>query len=199
MPRLIDYFPDWANGDGIFSHMSSPSHVRWTGADLDRMYFSEYGERTASPLVEKFSSGGTISGQNLTTLSRLLQSRFAEPWKRRLAVLASEYTPTDNYNMVERETIDRSIDEQDSSNTSTGASVYGFNADEPTPTGTGTDTTSIQRTGSNTDERDLTRRGNIGVTTTQQMLESEIKLWEWDYLAGVFGDANKLLTIPIYE
>lgn len=52
---------------------------------------------------------------------------------------------------------------------------------------------------SDTDEHYLRRNGNIGVTTTQQMLESEIALWQWNFVSDfVFKCADKLLTIPIY-
>lgn len=47
-------------------------------------------------------------------------------------------------------------------------------------------------------DRTLTRHGNIGVTTSQQMLNSEIELWQWDFFNGVFKDIDKILTIQTY-
>lgn len=49
-----------------------------------------------------------------------------------------------------------------------------------------------------TQDRTLTRHGNIGVTTSQQMLNSEIELWQWDFFSGVFKDMDKILTIQTY-
>lgn len=49
-----------------------------------------------------------------------------------------------------------------------------------------------------TQDRTLTRHGNIGVTTSQQMLNSEIELWQWDFFSGVFKDIDKILTIQTY-
>ena len=46
---------------------------------------------------------------------------------------------------------------------------------------------------------ELTRTGNIGVTTSQQMIESEIKLWDWNFIDNVFKDIAEILTLPIYE
>ena len=47
--------------------------------------------------------------------------------------------------------------------------------------------------------RTLTRRGNIGVTTTQQMIEAQRELLLWDYFYKiVFPDLDKLLTLSIY-
>lgn len=47
-------------------------------------------------------------------------------------------------------------------------------------------------------DRTLSRHGNIGVTTSQQMLTSEIELWQWDFFSGVFKDIDKILTIQTY-
>ena len=44
----------------------------------------------------------------------------------------------------------------------------------------------------------LHRSGNVGVTTSQQMLESSIKLWEWSFFETVFKDLDKILTLDTY-
>lgn len=78
---------------------------------------------------------------------------------------------------------------------------------------TGTDTTQYNTTdrdtgtrgrvegGVDTDTRNytLTRTGNIGVTTSQQMIESERGLWLWDFFKSVvYPDIDSIITIPIY-
>lgn len=47
-------------------------------------------------------------------------------------------------------------------------------------------------------ERELTRSGNIGVTTSQQMLQSEIELRKWVFYQSVFDDIDSILTLKIY-
>ena len=47
-------------------------------------------------------------------------------------------------------------------------------------------------------DRELTRSGNIGVTTSQQMLQSEIELRGWLYYQNVFNDIDTILTLSIY-
>ena len=42
------------------------------------------------------------------------------------------------------------------------------------------------------------KHGNIGVTTNQQMLEAERKLWNWYFYTYVFTDIDKFLTISVY-
>lgn len=101
--------------------------------------------------------------------------------------------------------------------------VYGFNADsegEGSPSDrnttrtTGTDTVTYDTTdrdtgtqtqndsGSDVHTRNyrLTRSGNIGVTTSQQMIQSERDLWQWNFFRNtVFPDLDKILTSPLYE
>ena len=68
-----------------------------------------------------------------------------------------------------------------------------------TETGTRTTTETGTRTETETGNRRLTRSGNIGVTTSQQMLESEIKLWEWNFYETVFKNVDTVLTVPKYN
>lgn len=46
--------------------------------------------------------------------------------------------------------------------------------------------------------RHMTRSGNIGVTTSQQMIESELKLREWSFYHAVMRDIDDILTLKIY-
>ena len=68
---------------------------------------------------------------------------------------------------------------------------------------TGTYETETSRTGTYEDkttyDTTLTRKGNIGVTTSQQMIESERNLWLWNFFQNVvFKDVSKALTLSIY-
>ena len=45
---------------------------------------------------------------------------------------------------------------------------------------------------------ELERSGNIGVTTSQQMLQSEIDLRQYNFIMQVFRDVTDLLGLPIY-
>ena len=47
-------------------------------------------------------------------------------------------------------------------------------------------------------DRTLQRSGNIGVTTSQQMLESEIQLRQWNYFTQVFEDIDSILCLDVY-
>lgn len=65
-------------------------------------------------------------------------------------------------------------------------------------------TQSSESTGHLTDDIERThtlqRSGNIGVTTSQQMIESEINLWKWNFFENeVFPALDKILTLRIYD
>ena len=51
----------------------------------------------------------------------------------------------------------------------------------------------------NSSSRELTRSGNIGVTTSQQMINSERELWRWNYFNVIFDDINSILCLDIYR
>lgn len=63
-----------------------------------------------------------------------------------------------------------------------------------------TDNLTDTGTGTHSDTRTLTRSGNIGVTTSQQMIQSQRDLWVWNFIYNVvFPDVDKVLTISTYS
>lgn len=63
----------------------------------------------------------------------------------------------------------------------------------------GTETTTHSGDDVLTREHELTRSGNIGVTTSQQMIESERELQMWNFFRTVvFPDVDRILTIQTY-
>lgn len=56
----------------------------------------------------------------------------------------------------------------------------------------GTDTTA------GTSSRKLTRTGNIGTNTFQNLLQQERNLWMYNFFEQIFKDVDSVLTIPIY-
>lgn len=128
-------------------------------------------------------------------------------------------TETDTPNLTETRTPNTTTEIQQN--------IYAFNSDGSAPANTTTENNrgneQLQRTGNNIKEYDidetetgtvtntqsgsdrtnrehtLRRSGNIGVTTSQQMIQSEIDLWQWDFYHNVlFPDLDRVLTIQIY-
>ena len=79
----------------------------------------------------------------------------------------------------------------------TGSTKYGKTETNTLDT---TDNTTYNSTIKETDSEShsLHRHGNIGVTTSQRMIESEIVLRKKNFFEIVFSDIDKLLTLSIY-
>lgn len=89
------------------------------------------------------------------------------------------------------------------STTATGSSTRTDNLTDSrtdNTTRTRTDNLSESESGTHSDTRTLTRSGNIGVTTSQQMIEAERELNKWNYFYNiVFPSVDKILTICTYS
>ena len=82
----------------------------------------------------------------------------------------------------------------DSNDVNNSTDVFTYN--DETKTNTGTNTSTKNNTGTN--ETHSTISGNIGVTTTQQMIVSEIELRKYNLVNEFYSDLDNLLTIGIY-
>lgn len=96
------------------------------------------------------------------------------------------------------------VNSSDSGTTNTGTQTTGRDGETETTyntTDAETGTQSFADGGTDTETRnyELTRSGNIGVTTSQQMIQSERDLWMWNFFETVvFPDIDRVLTISIY-
>lgn len=139
--------------------------------------------------------------------------RFALKWYKIGEALTTNYKPLDNYDMEEirtpnlREELTRKQNTDTNVHQETESAIYGFNSTNPNPTASGngdTHTTGLKANNqtedikSNTGTERLTRHGNIGVTTSQQMLESEIKLRQFNFLEEIFKDIDSILCLKVY-
>lgn len=189
-------------------------------------YGNQSGDKIISPLLEKFlelDDADTLTVIRMQHIANILWHRFGDKWLRLWEVLTAEYDPISNYDMEEKMTNDQTTHQKGSTNTRTlntnkartgtdtsDSSVYGFDSSNAAPSGkeqvtlnnNEADTGTITDVGSGTDtdtrNYTLTRSGNIGVTTSQQMLQSEIDLWQWDFFQTVFRDIDKIMTLAIY-
>lgn len=100
-------------------------------------------------------------------------------------------------------TDDSSRDVEGNTNTTTETggsdSVTGNGTDSMTTGGQDDNSTTSKNDSKSTLTHRLTRSGNIGVTTSQQMLQSEREVWKYQYFQDVFADVDKILVLNIYE
>lgn len=59
------------------------------------------------------------------------------------------------------------------------------------------ETETLEHAGSETEE--ITRSGNIGVTTTQKLVQEERELWMWNFFETVFSDLDTILALQIHN
>ena len=198
-----------------------------TGSQLDIIYHgNRSGKKLIGSLLDNYLVDGTISDENKVAIAQAIFSVYIKNWNALYKTLSLEYNPIENYSMTETENIKDSHSgstKNDITDTTTNIEntivndtnnnqLWGFNSTDSvnsdkqigdttrnvdgsvnvTRKDTGTETKDI-----NTD-RTLKRSGNIGVTTSQQMIESERQLWFWNFFEYVFMDIDKILLLKIY-
>lgn len=217
---LKDAYVDGLSGDGIFTDLQN-FNVPWNSENinetLDRLYYAKNGDKSITSLVDSVidvDGDFVIDGREI--LATIAYVTYGNKWDKLYATLNFEYNPIENYRMTETESIDK---ENDSAITNTGTitnnndsvannKVYAFNTSE-NPIDTDkvigeSDNTETQNLTERIDanegiDRTMTRSGNIGVTTSQQMINSERELWNWNFFSVVFEDLNELFTLKVYE
>ena len=224
--------------------------------DMDYL-FNHSANKLISRMVDNLLDNNCkLTSTAIALLAQVIFKLYSRKWQKLYATFELTYNPTNNYDMTERMTNDRTDHVYDSSTTRTNdltqsktgddtithdtqnqrvpdletvraSEIQGFNSSDYSPsnretvnetgsdtiTNTGTDTTAydttLTDTGTVTDERLgtdsdirnylLTRSGNIGVTTTQQMIEQERRMWEYDFIEIVYSDIDRVLTIPYFK
>ena len=200
---------------GIFHQLATNqtfefiSNVNQEELDVD-YYLSHSGKKFISNLYDNILKQYP-NEDPLVKLSKIVESRYKDKWIRVYNALVKEqYKALENYSMLEVETPDledHRVTKMDQDITNeTDLNDYGFNSSNPVPTSHNTSKVTGSGDNNKTDEtinhtgvRTLTRSGNIGVTTSQQMLESELKLRAlYNMVDILFTDIDKVLCLSIY-
>lgn len=141
--------------------------------------------------------------------------REAATFERWVNALAIEYAPLENYDRHENwtDTLDSdgtsrttgTNDTSTSGTVTTDVSAYDSSTYQPKDKVTTSETIDNDTTENNTSTLDNTGmhagriHGNIGVTTSQQMLEAELDLGYWNIYSRITDMFLKEFTIMIYE
>ena len=195
-------------GDDIFEGMET--------SDLQVLaeeYYIHSSKKPLSALCRKWLTDAVDLQAFINKIASALLTRYGRNWARIWqAYFKTDYKPLDNYDMEEKETPDL-IDTTDI-NTGTDlknvskSKVYGFNTASDSPVGdsenevtTTGDKTKNETTSKTTRKgsRTLTRKGNIGVTTSMQMLTGEIDGRQYDFWENVFSDIDRLLCFMMWS
>ena len=194
--------------------------------ELDYMYLgNRSGDKPSAPLIEKFIELATydyLNPEQMAMLAGMYYDMYVPQLNKMWEVLNAEYNPLENYSMIENETkegtntgtVEHAETHSDSASVNTSnaasASVYAFDSATATPTDEQESTagTESESSGSRSDtrtddlahseERELTRSGNIGTVTAQDMLLQELEIRQHDFYLTAFQFMDKILTIPVY-
>lgn len=198
-----------------------------SGNQLDIIYHgSRSGNKIIGSLIENYLDNNTVSDDNKIIIAQAIYTIYIKNWNALYKTLSLEYNPIENYSMTETENVQdthKGTLESNGNNTNTytettivndtsNNQLWGFNStdsvnsDKQTGDTTRDAESTMDSTHKNTDretkditsDRTLKRSGNIGVTTSQQMIESERQLWLWNFFESVFSDIDKILVLKIY-
>lgn len=213
--------------NGIFTALKNLGLAPWgdniDSEFLDSMYILQHsGSKYASSFLIDIMEVTENKETAINNLAKIINIRFGNNFRRLYEAVQAEYNPIDNYSMVEESNMNgtsnrdgtrNNTQEGNSASNSTGRAsdtTYGFNSTIPAPVGDSSTNSTVNNTASNTTNETITdnetrtttntitRKGNIGVTTSQQMLQSELDLWQYDLFDHIFNMVDKLLALRIY-
>ena len=183
---------------------------------LNSIYIGERsGNKYASEIVlANLNSSGQLEDTAVDNLARIVLGKFSTNWEKLFNTLTLEYDPLENYHRTEVNSESDSDVETPTNWKKTDTSlaadnietesnaVYGFNSSDPVPDTENERTfahkNDSEQSGTYTTTHNYGKKvetyGNIGVTTSQQMLESERNVLEWNFWEKVFNDLDSILT-----
>lgn len=187
--------------------------------DPSGLYLLRSGEKTLPRMVERWfllygdvwddpeDPSDIFQNKFARIITDVIMSKFALNWSRLYKALHLEYNPIENYSMTEEGTDEhnsaRNTAGSSSTDNETTGSSYGFDSKTAVPTDV---SRGVSGTSDKQDEREqgttkhnFKRSGNIGVTTAQQMLESEFELRKKTFVEQVFSDIDSVVTLAIYD
>ena len=186
-PLVVDIFPSSKAEDFNIDYLVYHSADKVLSGLAQKIY-DKYGENNHNTFI------GYLAG--------IIYNRFASKWKKLYDALNTLYNPLENYSMKEKRTPYLTTKDvlSGSTKSDTESGVFGFNANNSKRSGTnkGEQINQSTNTRSETGHEDLERAGNIGVTTSQQMLESEFEVRKHDLYNLIYNDIDSILCMKIY-
>lgn len=217
--KYSTFFP-WASSVLDTEYFGNHSGEKTISPLLSKLLMSEGADTVNTVILDTLTK--IIKKRYEVTWGKLYAVMSAEYNPIENYSMVEEETPnitrTETPNVTRIRNTSQKADVVVTSSGSNAADVFGFNSSEPVPQAetNGSSTQRTQgdaennvtdetekeigtRTNTETGNRKLTRSGNIGVTTSQQMIESEIALWQWNFFQTVYRDVDEILACPLYE
>lgn len=200
---IISEFLEKSKPITVFSELNKkdvPWKDRYSDANiLDNLYqYSHSNKLICASLCDSL---------DLATLVEMVYTLNIENWNKLYENYTITYNPIENYSMTEKgkktNTGTQNNKQSGTARSESTSNIYAYNVNTNNPSSSSVATSNPNlenvRTDNLIEENNLTRSGNIGVTTSAQMIEENIKLWIWKFFDSVFKDIDKILTIGVYE
>lgn len=195
---------------------------------LDIAYFGNHsGAKFCAPIVKLSidAETGYVTTAGRTTIAKILVSKYLNNWKHLWETNVAVYNPIHNYDMTENRNL-ITADSMSENGGSEGSDTtthgrtntetdykYGLNTltDDPKPSDRidSTEGGETSNTSENSDHRNRVgageenevthRAGNIGVTTTQKLIQEDRDLWIWNFFDQVFNDLDRELALMFHD
>lgn len=204
--------------NGIFS-----TYVRWLGESesplpwLDEeialyldweYYFHHSGDKHISKAYhvireeQRQYDSSSWDKDSKVMIFKMIINKFKLSWNKIYSAIVEDYKPLENYDMEQKETPDITHTKTVKQNVTTENKVYGFNSSSAVPQSESVvDGAKLNNEEENKESgtRSLERHGNIGVTTSQQMLQSEIDLRSnYQFMNQIMDDVDSILCLLVY-
>lgn len=186
------------------------------------------GDKPIAPFLEKILGTNETTNETIERqIAGILESIYSDKWTRTLSALSAEYDPLENYSMTESgtdtdtgtdnhsfvhgaqrqtNTLGAGHSDTTTKNKSVGSTELGVREKVETDVNQKVDTLdNLAYTDSDNNTKNLskghslTRSGNIGTTTSQMMLQSEIDIRQYIFFEEIFKDIDKYLCLFVYE
>ena len=154
--------------NGIFSHMNYTFRAEVTKANLDLLFFTNYGLRSPSPVVDAIqeTAGSKLTNEELDILAASILEMYKSKWDKLGAIYDIEYDPIHNYLDEYEEEKDGTRNESESDD-STRTDTYGHTVgDTNLRTDNLTETVTYGRTETRLDNLTETEDATNGTTGT---------------------------------
>ena len=185
--------------------------------DVEYIY-NRSGRKSVSTLVKTFlqriNKKSTveypITIKDFTTISAIIRARYLSKWEKVWATMSYDFDPLAPYTFNQHEKVEKDhtvmSDENEFIDEGSDKSfTYGYNdnGEDGSPTERTVDeSTSLSTTNHTRDnefERDVTRKGNIGNRTNQELVRQQRDLLMFQFFDVVFDDVDRILTMSIYQ
>lgn len=207
MKKLIDLYPIDVILDTtkvkIFDYLATKTDLNTfinttNSSDLNLDYYmSHSGDKWLSKLSQRLLDHDDDISHLSNNIGAIIYQQFKDKWIKIYNALTTAYNPLENYAMDETRNVAQNVQTTRTANTESG--VVGFNSSESSPSTTENGGETIGVVGLYDDNEEHTSRtGNIGVTTSQQMLQSEIEIRQYNFYREIMNDIDSVLCLGIY-